>query len=324
MTPEGVQVAVDFAAKHGDVLSVCFMGGIPWQEALDGRPFSNNAMDSFAVRPVKGSKLFLSISILDGGRTGLAPYWGEKDNLPLPAPWDQRSFNSPEVRRAYLQFVLRAVKAMNPDYLAVGMELNVLLSKAPAKWPQLKQLYRDTYAAVKAKYPSLPVFFTTEVIHYKKLTGDAKGSDQEREVADLMRQSDVFAMSVYPHMSYEVPKPVPTEFFDFAKLFRKPIAVAESGITSKNVVLKSYGITLYGSEADQTQFTDLLLKTAARDKYAFVITFATTDFEKLCDRLQPPTDDLARIWSFTGMQTSSLAPKPALAVWDAYLRVARK
>jgi hypothetical protein len=85
------------------------------------------------------------------------------------------------------------------------------------------------------------------------------------------------------------------------------------------VELKAFGLTLRGSEADQRQFTELLLSTAARDRYEFVISFATTDFERLCARLPPPVDDLARIWAYTGMQTSDRKPKPALSVWDAYL-----
>ena len=92
-----------------------------------------------------------------------------------------------------------------------------------------------------------------------------------------MKQSDLFAMSVYPHMSYGVPRPIPADFLDFAPKFGKPIAVSESGMTSQDVELKSFKLTLRGSQADQKQFTEFLLKTALRDRYAFVITFATTE-----------------------------------------------
>jgi hypothetical protein len=90
-------------------------------------------------------------------------------------------------------------------------------------------------------------------------------------------------------------------------------------MTSRDVALKAFGLTLHGSEAAQAQFTELLLRTAARDHYEFVINFATTDFEKLCAKLPAPMDDLARIWAYTGLQTSDGKPKPALAVWDVYL-----
>jgi hypothetical protein len=321
LTADGITTARNFANEHGDIVSVCFIGGIPWPESLADKPYSKDVQSSLGYRPANGQKLFLQISPLNRDRTGMAPYWGEKDNLPLPKPWDGYAFDAPEVVQAYAAFVLRAVEAMRPDYLAIGMENNVLLSNNPAKWRQLKALHAATYATVKAKHPRLPVFFTTDVKHYRKFAKEARSSDQEDEVADLMKHSDLFAMSVYPHTSFEVPRPVPDGFFDFARKFGKPVGVSESGDSSRDVELKSYKLTLKGSEAGQKQFTELLLRTADRESYEFVITFATTDFEKLADKLPSPTDDLARVWAYTGMQTSGQKSKPALLVWDAYLKL---
>lgn len=320
LSEEGFRTAQEFAYAHGDIVAVGLISGIPWSEALDGKPFPKNVQDSLSYRPPAGKKLFLSISPLDKDRRVLAPYWGDKENLPLPKPWDKEPINSPRVKKAYLNFVLRTIQTMKPDYLAIGVEANVFLTREPGKWRQFKELYRDSYRAVKKAHPTLPVFFTTEVLHYKRLTKEAKGTDQEREVADLMKQSDLFAMSVYPHMSTELPRPIPANFFDFATRFKKPVAVAESGMTSRNVIMRSYGLVLQGSDADQEQFTELLLKTAVRDQYEFVINSATTDFERLVLKLRPPQADIARIWAFTGMQTEDKKPKPAQAYWDAYLR----
>lgn len=321
LTLAGVQGAQDFAHAHGDIVSVMFIGGIPWPEALDAKPFSRDVESNLAYRPPVGKKIFLSISPLDQDRKNLAPYWGEKDNQPLPKAWKDFALNSPEVKRAFLNFATRSVDALRPAYLAIGIELNVLLSKNPVKWAELKDLYRSTYAALKQRYPALPICFTTEILHYKKLAAEARHADQEREVADLMQQSDLFAMSFYPHMSYDVPRPVPGDFLDFARRFDKPIAVSESGMTSQDVALKAFGLTLHGSEAEQQQFTELLLQVATRDRYAFVINFATTDFERLCAKLPAPTDDVARIWAFTGLQTGDAKAKPALRVWDDYLNL---
>ena len=320
LTPDGVATAQKFADAHGDIVAAMFISGIPWPQALEGKPFSKDVQQALADRPSGDKKLFLSISPLDRDRKGLAPYWGEKDNQPLPKPWDKEPLNSPRVKKAFLNFVLHSVKTMRPEYLAIGVESNVLLSRDSTKWRELKELHRETYTAVKKAYPKLPVFFTTEVLHYKRLARDAKQSEQEKEVAELMRHSDLFAMSLYPYMSLETPRPVPGNFLDFATRFKKPIAVSESGMTSRDVPLKSYGISLLGSEAEQKDFTELLLKTAARDKYEFVINFASTDSDRLVARLRPPMDDLARIWAFTGMQTSTGRPKPALAVWDGFLK----
>ena len=320
LSEAGLREARDFAYAHGDIVAVGLIGGVPWPEALDRKPFSKSVQDSLNYRPPAGKKMFLSVSPLDRDRRGLAPYWGDKANLPLPKPWDKEPLNSSRVKKAYLSYLLRTVQTMKPDYLAIGIEANVLLTREPKKWRPFKDLYRETYRAVKKAHPTLPVFFTTEVMHYKKLVKEAKGTDQEREVAELMKQSDLFAMSVYPHMSTELSRPIPGTFLDFATRFKKPISVAESGMTSRNVPLRSYGLVLTGSDADQVQFTQLLLKTATRDEYEFVINFATTDFERLVAKLRPPQNDIARIWAYTGMQTGDEKPKPAQAYWDAYLR----
>jgi len=320
LTRDGVAIAEDYAYAQGDIVSVTFIGGIPWAEALDKKGYPQDVQVHLNYQPPAGKKLFLSISPLDKDRRGLAPYWGETDNQPLPPPWNREALNSARVKRAYLNFVLRAIESMRPDFLAIGVESNMLLSRNAEKWRQLKELHRDTYLAIKKLHKTLPVFFTTDVLHYKRLVRDAKGTQQEKEVMDLMRYSDLFAMSVYPHMSLEVPRPVPANFLDFATRFKRPVAVAESGMSSQDVDMRSYSTLLRGSDADQYQFTELLLKTAARDYYEFVINFASTDFERLVARLQPPLDDLARIWAYTGMQTSDKRPKPASVVWDGFFR----
>src|SRR5262245_31252957 len=115
LSDEGLRTAQDFAYAHGDIVSVALIGGIPWPEALDGKPFAKSVQDGLTYRAPAGKKLFLSISPLDKDRRGLAPYWGEQENLALPKPWDKEPLNSPRVKKAYVNFVLRTVQAMRPD-----------------------------------------------------------------------------------------------------------------------------------------------------------------------------------------------------------------
>ncbi len=324
LTLEAFQASEKFAHEHSDIISVMFIGGIPWVEALDDKPYSKDVQNNLKYRPPKGSKLFLSISPLNKDRKELGPYWGEKDNMPLPKPWNTYALNDPSVKKAYLNFVMRAIQEMNPDYLAIGIENNVLLSNDAKKWAQLKELHSETYEKVKAKYPKLPVFFTTEVLHYKELANEAKGTPQEKEVAEMMKYSDYFAMSVYPHMSFSVKRPVEASFLDFAKKFKKPIVVSETGDTSQDVELKSFKLTLKGSEENQKEYFDMLLKKASADSYEFVVIFAGTDFPKLCEKLPKPVDDLARIWAYTGLQTDKKVAKPVQKLWDEYLKLPLK
>ena len=309
LTLEGFLTAQNFAHEHGDIVSVMFIGGIPWPRRWPTNRSRRMSRTTWRISRRQGKKLFLSICPVEHGPQGPGTVLGRERQPAAAGTLVVLRLNSPEVKKAYLNFVLRAVKAMQPAYLAIGVENNVLLSHSAEKWAELKELHRETYAAVKQQYPDLPVCFTTEVLHYKKLASDARGSDQETQVAELMKHSDLFAMSIYPHMSYDVPRPVPADFFDFARQFRKPIAVSESGDTSRDVELKAYHLTLKGSEAGQTAVhSNCCCSTASRDQYAFVILFATTDFEKLCEKLPKPVDDLARIWAYTGCRPAIANP----------------
>ncbi len=319
LSVRGLRTAEEFIQKHGDLVSLMFIGGVPWQEALDGKPFSADVQSKLAYKPPRGHKLFVSISPLNMGRNGLAPHWGERENMPLPDEWAKRRFNDPKVVRAMTAFALRSVAALKPEWLAIGVESNALLSHDKAAWRDYKEMHRAVYASVKRRHPRLPVFFTTEVNHYLERATEARGSGQEREVADLMRHSDLFAMSYYPHMSYDTHWPIPSGFFDFAKRFRKPIAVSETGMSSKAVTVR--GLKLRGDPADQKQYYEALLGAASRDRYRFVVTFCTTDYDRLLPALPAEAREIANIWTYTGLQTSDGAPKPAQEVWDRWRRV---
>ncbi|HEX5019543.1 MAG TPA: hypothetical protein VFX54_02705, partial [Candidatus Binatia bacterium] len=54
LNEEGVATARDYAHAHGDIVSVMFIGGIPWSEALDGKPFSKDVQESMSYRPPAG------------------------------------------------------------------------------------------------------------------------------------------------------------------------------------------------------------------------------------------------------------------------------
>src|SRR3990170_4605755 len=42
LTPEGVLTAQNFTHEHGDIVSVMFIGGIPWPESLAEQPYSQD------------------------------------------------------------------------------------------------------------------------------------------------------------------------------------------------------------------------------------------------------------------------------------------
>ncbi|WP_119628479.1 glycosyl hydrolase 53 family protein [Methylocaldum marinum] len=322
LSEASVEIADRFIEQHADLAVVHLLGGIPWPEAFGGLPYPKDVNTQLSYRPPSGKKLYVSVTPLDMDRSGIAPYWGERDNMPLPPAWRDARLDSPEVKKAYGEFLMHIVDEMHPDYLNIGVEANLLITKNPNAWPAYVELHKYCYRLLKEKYPDLPVFVSIEVLHLNGLADKSDKDTQYRLVKDLMTYSDLFGMSVYPYMSYQVPRPMPSGFLDFARQFGRPIAVAESGYTSKDVWI--FVLPLFGSEDLQTDFVSKLLSVAVRDRYLFVVNFATTDFEKLVKKLPYMIGNMAKIWQNTGLQDSHLRPKKALSIWDSYFRLEYK
>lgn len=326
LTVQAVDRVQSFIAENCDLTAQMLLGGVPWPEAYAGTLFSDNVMEKLSYRPPAGHKLFVSLESTDMRRRQMALYMGTSDNLPLPPPWNQLGFGAPEVQSAFANYALRVVEAMRPDYLAIGIESNILLTNSPADWPAYKAFHRHAYRMVKERHPDLPVCFTIEALHLMGLSDGADSARQRAEVLELLDASDMVAFSIYPHMSYDVPRPLPADFFDFARELSqaaggKPIAIAESGFPSRDV--RVFGLTLSGSYADQRRYMELLLQTAERDSFEFVVNFAGIDFERLTARLSGEVRELALIWTYTGLETDDGQAKPALEVWRSWLDAVR-
>lgn len=321
MSLQGIAMADTFIDGHADLVNILLDSGIPWEEALTNTPYSRDVQERLAYKVPAGKKLFVGATLINIGRNGLALNWGDKINLPLTGPWKDRTFNSPEVKTAYLNFLIHAVDTMRPDYLAIGIEANLLIINTPDQWAAYEELHRFIYQELKKRYPSLPLFATFELLALEGHSHPDKGKQHEK-IRALMPYSDILALSIYPFMSYNVPTAIPDNFFDFAREFGKPIAISESGYNSQPVHYAQ--LTLSGSEELQVDFTQKLLASAMRDRYAFVITFATTDYERLIARLPTELQELAGVWKYTGLQTTAGVPKPALATWDKYFAMPYK
>ena len=101
---DATAAAVNFvyteAASQGDFIAHHLDGGIPWEEALNGAPYSAELESELSTRlnnTPAGMRTYLALSPLSGGRDALAGYWGTATNQPLPPPWDTREFDDPTV-----------------------------------------------------------------------------------------------------------------------------------------------------------------------------------------------------------------------------------
>lgn len=322
-TLEGLARMDAFLAAHGDMTALHFDGGVPWPEALTDT-LSTGVIDSWTStrNAIPASHtLLVSITPLDMTRSKLASYWGNSDNQPLPKPWGTYALDHSDVKTAYLNYARQVIEFFHPDYLAIGIEVNVAQVNAPETWSGYKNLHRFIYENLKAEYPSLPVFATFTVSHMSGLDGGDQVR-QKSEIESLLPYLDLIGLSAYPYgWMYANGKadPIPDDFFAPALSFGKPLGVTESGAPS-------YGFSAYGknyefSEEYQARWVDFLMQQAGKHRFEFTVAFTGIDYDKLIADMPADVRELATIWVYTGLQRSDGCDKLALSRWDAYLNL---
>lgn len=261
---------------------------------------------------------------LDDGRRRLADDWGDAAHLPLPSPWDTLPLDALEVQAAYLSFCRRAIERYDPDYLAIGLEVNLLRKLAPDAWDAYVVLHRATYEALKREFPALPVFVTLTAVDLLEGWTDADHAAQMDALADVLPYTDLFALSLYPYMSRHLVGPYPPDLFTQLESLAggRPVAIAESGFPAQRTALPSYGVVFEGTEEAQRAWVEQLLAEADRMEMPFVVNFVWRDYDALWTALGG--GDLLAVWRDTGLYDEAGRERAALAAWRAALSRPRR
>jgi len=313
--------------KKADIVSYHFDNGIPWVEAYNHENYSDNLLNNWAYKNANikdNQKVFVSITPISFSRDQLAAYWGENEGMELPSEWKDLEFNDEKVKTAFLNYAKDVIENLNPDYLALGIEVNLLSEKDPEKWEKYKELYKETYDALKSEYPNLKIFAT---VGYETLSDktNEKYEYEKKEIEDLCSMHcDLIGISVYPYFpSYWKDGQrveVPETFFDNLLEFNKPLAISETGFASKNFV--SGGTTFELTEKDQVQYFEVLLDKANEYDFEFIINWANVDFDGMLEVIpEGPTRDLATVWAYSGLQNYDGTDKEVVELWDKYFEL---
>ena len=329
MTLEAVMDTGRFIVENGDIISHHLEQGVPWTEALDDKPFHPNMMKDWEGRRKlsEGKKLFLSVTPLNEGRNNMELYRGEDEDMPIPDSFRDIAFNDAIVKKAYLNYCRRAVDYFQPDYFAVGIEVNELFHNSRQMWSPFVELHKHIYTELKNSSPDLPVLFTVSLHNLTNPSWEDR-EEQQDEITKLLEFTDIAGISYYPFMAGQSERP--TEIFDWVKDFTdKPLAITETGFPAEDIVLKTYGITIPGSPEKQASYFETLLDRAGKDDYLFVIAFLYRDYDALFGKIFPElekrdlTMDIFSVWRDCGMVDENGTERPALEVWRRYLSLRR-
>ncbi len=162
-----------------------------------------------------GFHLYLSPIALDGGRKTPA----------IPASVGGTSFADEKVRAAFKARALE-LAALKPDYLGLGTEVNFLADN-PAEYAAYVSLTRETYGAIKEKYPSqaVTISFQWDQMLINKKFGP---------LDDFKNSLDVYSFTTYPSI-FGDPAKIPAEYYSCVRklLPTQRLGFSEVGWNSK-------------------------------------------------------------------------------------------
>lgn len=315
----------------GDLVAHNQQEGVPWLEALNSSNYQDypahlqNRWNTDLAKDLQFAPdhaRYLMINPIETSYERLAPYWGEDVLQPLPAPFDSYSFDHPDVKQAYTNYLIAAVEFWDPTYLAIGIESNILLAKRPDLWDAYKELHQHAYETIKGLYPDLTVLTS---IHYEHMLGllidsknlaeqlrDTRPDILQEEVREILQFSDVVAVSSYPYMvaGLNLTDGYFDPILDIAKDLGKPLAFDQTAYISQDLYNPEFDITLPGNQALQNEYISYVLEQAQQNDFQFVVNFNAIDYG-----LNFGTEPAALTWAYAGLLEEDGTAKQALSAW---------
>ncbi|MBP6903017.1 MAG: hypothetical protein KBC73_23190 [Burkholderiaceae bacterium] len=230
-----------------------------------------------------------------------------------------RSLAEPAVQAVWRAYVLAVARVLQPDWLCLATETNLVRAAAPAPlYAAVVRAANEAAAELRAAGLARPPQLLTSVqveCAWGRLgvqTGQTGQAGPYVGIASDRRDfgfADALGLSSYPYLAYERPEQIPADHYsrllDGGSL---PVLVSECGWSSAAVGGHA------GSLADQSAYwlrhADLLDGIAAQA--VVQLLFADLDLAALA---QPVGENLP-LFAHIGLADAQFGAKPALEVWD--------
>ena len=309
---------------HGDIIKHHFMGGIPWQAALDQTAYSDNLqaeINGRLAQTSKNSDVFLAIDSLNDSRNALTLNWGDSQNMPLTGLWADRSWSSPEVITAYINFATDLINRFKPTHFEYGTEVSELILNNPDGYTDYLVFAEAVYSQLSKTFPDLKILVSVAM----KSPDSNEMQIIKASMVDIMPFTDVLGISIYPyvffnHLDKGDPDNLPGNWLTQAKLIAKtkPMAISETGWIAEDLVINDFSYSEKSDENKQAKYVELLLQSAQDLKMEFVIWWVVTDFDVLWSETLAE-NAVAKIWKDTGLYNENQQHRSGLSIWDSWL-----
>jgi hypothetical protein len=307
---EAVEQTRQFVRANADLIAH-HIEGVPWAEALRDAPFPKEVVSEHeSKRSMKppGAKVYLAVS---PGRGDLK--LPDRGATPLPPELKGKSYDDPLVKRAFLTYCRRCIDFFEPDYLAIGIEVNEIFSAGADKWRAYVELHRYVYGELKKEHPSLPIFASFTLHNMVKDRGPMLASWEE-----LMPFNDLVAVSFYPFLTAEPAEKALAWLIETFDRFEKPYAMVETNEAGDRLVFPQSKYVIPGTPEKQAAYLRTLLALAEQRRFRFVVLFIHRDYDALWDKIKATAPELFIAWRDCGLVDEQGKPRPAYTVWREY------
>ncbi len=328
-TAQVKNAAWTFVKGHSDLVALHFdtTDGLPWDILETGalpadlptafrQPFDEAVS---ALNDGQARKVYVALNPLNASRTGLTPQFGG-GTFPLGVP----SFDNPRLLTAFKRYVDYIMATFNPDYLAIGIEVNIYdvneRNNAIADgggFTAFSHFYKAVYDHIKLTHPTLPVF-PTQQLEY--ILADA--ASWNNSMALYAGKIDRLGLSTYPSSQNKLPTDLTLNYFSTVLAFNSlPLVITETGYGS--VPFASSNFTAPGSPELQRDYLNWLITTAdslpVNLRPDFIVWFFPTDAPAALPANPPPELADTAFYLSMGLAKPDLTPRETQRLWDQQL-----
>ncbi len=279
---------------------------VPWAALLEGTPAETavRALNLPLVQGYRGRGLdvVFTIDVTNGLDRG-------SEDPALVALG--RSITEPEVQQVYRAYALAVATVLQPSFLGLAAETNLIRLAAPRPVYDAVVSMTNTAARDLAAVGSrVPLYVSVQVeTAWGRLGGSGSFVGIETDLRDFSFMT-ALGLSSYPYLGgFVEPEQVPLDYYGRVNTSRLPLLVVEGGWTSANVG----GIVSSPDKQARWIRRQSDLATQADARHVFQLLFTDLDLVAFGQVGNPQLVPFATL----GLVTADLAPKAALAEWDA-------
>jgi hypothetical protein len=294
--------SIDMWSQRADAAIMSFE--LPWDSLLAGVP-----PETLVVRDqaglanyyrAKGHELWIYLDPANGLNRA-----GESDALVNAG----RSITEPAVQQLFRRYAVAIDSIVEPEHLGVALETNLIrgLSSAPL-YAAIKQVANDAAADVRAIDANVKLSVSVQV-DWAWGFGSNPYQDVEQDFADFPFLDEI-GLSSYPYLAgFAEPEDIPINYYSrLLEGHSLPAMVTEGGWSSATID------SLVSSQAEQKRYITRQAQLLDKVHASAVFQLTFTDFDLSAFPSAPPG---LVLFSHLGLVDDQLAPKQALAAWDA-------